>query len=101
MRLRHTMRFVGILNPIIRVAASHRQKAMKTISHNPEAFESTYALLVRSEETRRSRFETLVYTILIICTTFAVAQFGHQTFIVPSGIARISTTVPAVSQHRV
>ncbi len=83
------------------MAASHRQKAMKTTVANPETFESTYALLVRSEETRRNRFETLVYTILIVCTTFAVAQFGHQTFIAPSGIARVSTTLPAASQHGV
>jgi hypothetical protein len=73
---------------------------MKTIA-NRETFESTYALLVRSEETRRSRFEMLVYTVLIVCTTFAVAQFGHQTFIAPSGKAHVSTTMPAVSQHGV
>jgi hypothetical protein len=66
---------------------------MKTIDTNPETFESTYALLLRSEETRRSRFETLVYAILIVCTTFAVAQFGHQTFIAPSGIARVSAGI--------
>jgi hypothetical protein len=69
---------------------------MKTIATSPETFESTYALLVRSEETRRSRFEMLVYTILIVCTTFAVAQFGHQTFIAPPGIARVSTSAAHV-----
>ena len=68
---------------------------MKTNVINPETFESTYALLVRSEETRRSRFEALVYTILIVCTTFAVAQFGHQTFVAPTGKAHLSTTLPA------
>ena len=66
---------------------------MKTTVANPETFESTYALLVRSEETRRSRFETLVYTILIVCTTFAVAQFGHQTFIAPTSVAHVSTAL--------
>ena len=74
---------------------------MKTIATNGEQFESTYALLVRSEEKQRSRFEILVYTVLIVCTTFAVAQFGHQTFIAPSGIARVLTTLPAASQHGV
>ncbi len=73
---------------------------MKTNVTNPETFESTYALLVRSEETRRSRFEALVYTILIVCTTFAVAQFGHQTFVAPTGKGHVSTTVVA-SQHGV
>jgi hypothetical protein len=71
---------------------------MKTAIANQETFESTYALLVRSEETRRSRFETLVYTVLIVCTTFAVAQFGHQTFIAPSGKTHVSITVAAASQ---
>ena len=36
---------------------------MKTTSTNPETFESTYALLLRSEEKQRSRFETLIYKI--------------------------------------
>jgi hypothetical protein len=71
---------------------------MKTTATNPEAFESTYALLVRSEETQRSRFEMLVYTILIVCTTFAVAQFGRQTFVTPSGIAHDSTS-SATAHH--
>jgi hypothetical protein len=74
---------------------------MKTIATSHEIFESTYALIMRSEEKQRSRFEMLVYTILIVCTTFAVAQFGHQTFIAPSGKAHVSTTVPAVSQQGV
>ena len=73
---------------------------MKTNLTNSEAFESTYALLVRSEETQRSRFEALVYTILIVCTTFAIAQFGRQTFVAPAGKGHISTTVLA-SQHGV
>ena len=63
---------------------------MKTISTNPEAFESTYALLVRSEE--KQRVETLIYTLLIVSTIFAVLQFGRQAAMMPSSIA-VSTTV--------
>jgi hypothetical protein len=74
---------------------------MKTISTNPEAFESTYALLVRSEEKQRSRFETLVYTLLIVSTMFAVAQFGRQAVMMPSSIAHMSKTVSAAAQHGV
>ena len=74
---------------------------MKTISTNPEEFESTYALLMRSEEKQRSRFETLVYTLLIVSTTFAVAQFGRQAVMMPSSITRVSTTVSAAAQHGV
>jgi hypothetical protein len=87
------------MNPIGRVAASHRQRAMKTTSHYPEAFESTYALLVRSEEKQRSRFETLIYTLLIVSTTFAVAQFGHQAAMMPRNIAHIATAVSASPPH--
>lgn len=74
---------------------------MKTNPGNEEQFESTYALLVRSEEPRRSGFEMLVYTILIACTTFAVAQFGRQTFIKPPAVGHLSTTVRADSQRGV
>jgi hypothetical protein len=74
---------------------------MKTIASNVEQFESTYALLVRSQQTQRSRFETLVYTILIACTTFAVVQFGRQTFIAPSGVAHVSGSIRAGAEHGV
>ena len=72
---------------------------MKTTSTNPETFESTYALLVRSEEKQRSRFETLVYTVLIVSTIFAVLQFGRQATMMPSSIARVSTTLSAPARH--
>ena len=38
---------------------------------NKTPFESTYALLVRSEEKQRSRFEIFIYMLLIVSTTFA------------------------------
>jgi hypothetical protein len=62
---------------------------MKAFPTNDEAFESTYALLVRSEEKQRSRFETLVYTLLIASTVFAVSQFGHQALTMPSSISHV------------
>ena len=72
---------------------------MNAISTYPEAFESTYALLVRSEEKKRSRFETLIYTLLIVSTTFAISQFGRQAATMPSSIARVSATASAAVQH--
>jgi len=72
---------------------------MKTISTNPKAFESTYALLVRSEEKQRSRFETLIYTLLILSAMFAVSQFGRQAAMMPSSIARVSMATTAAAQH--
>jgi hypothetical protein len=87
------------LNPNGRVGASHRQIAMKTTSTSPEIFESTYALLLRSEEKQRSRFETLIYTVLAVSTIFAVLQFGREAAMMPSSIAHVSTTVSAPAQH--
>jgi hypothetical protein len=72
---------------------------MKTISTDPQAFESTYALLVRSEEKQRSRLETLIYTLLIVSTMFAVSQFGREAVLMPSSIARVSTGATAAAQH--
>jgi hypothetical protein len=71
---------------------------MKTTATNPEIFESTYALIMRSEEKQRSRFEILVYTVLVASTTFAVAQFGRQATLMPSSIAHVSTIVPATER---
>jgi hypothetical protein len=74
---------------------------MKTTATNPETFESTYALLVRSEEKQRSRFETLAYTLLIVSTMFAVAQFARQAVKMPPNIVHVATVVPGVPQHGV
>jgi hypothetical protein len=93
------MKFIGNLESERLGCCISQTKAMKTISTNPEAFESTYALLVRSEEKQRSRFETLAYTLLIVSTTFAVAQFGRQAVMMPSSIARVSTIASAPAQH--
>ena len=72
---------------------------MKTTATNPEIFESTYALLLRSEEKQRSRFETLIYTVLAVSTIFAVLQFGREAAMMPSSIGHVSTAVSAPAQH--
>ena len=46
-------------------------------------FESTYALLVRSEEKKRNVLEILVYTLLILSAVFSIGQFAHQTVAFP------------------
>lgn len=74
---------------------------MKAISTGSEVFESTYALIVRSEEKQRSRFETLIYTLLIASTMFAVSQFGRQAAMMPSSIAHVSTIVSAAERSGV
>ena len=62
---------------------------MTTLSTNPQTFESTYALLVREEEKQRSRFETLVYTLLIFSAVFAVSVFGRQAMTMPTKIGHV------------
>jgi hypothetical protein len=74
---------------------------MKTISTSPEPFESTYALLMRSEEKQRSRFETLIYVVLIVSTMFAISQFGRQAAIMPPGTVRVPTVATDAGHHGV
>jgi hypothetical protein len=56
---------------------------------NPETslnnkFESTYALLVRSEEKSRSQLEMVVYVLLVLSAVFSIWQFAHQSVILPT-----------------
>ena len=46
-------------------------------------FESTYALLVRSEEKSRNVLEILVYALFILSAIFSIWQFALQTFSSP------------------
>jgi hypothetical protein len=48
-----------------------------------ENFESTYALLVRSEEKNRSLLETIVYALLILSAVFSIWEFVHQNVAFP------------------
>ena len=73
---------------------------MKTIATNEEPFESTYALIVRSEEKQRSRFETLIYTLLVVSSLLALSQFGREAATLPMSVARDSVTRLAVAGPR-
>jgi hypothetical protein len=46
-------------------------------------FESTYALLVRSEEKKRNVLEIVVYALFILSAVFSIWQFAHQTVAFP------------------
>jgi hypothetical protein len=67
---------------------------MKSISTD-KTFESTYALIVRSEEKQRNRLETLVYALLVITTLLSLSQFGRQAMALPPNIAHTSTHLSA------
>ena len=60
---------------------------MKNNTLSAEGFESTYALLVRSEEKERSIFEGAVYLVFILSAVFSIWQVAHQPIVVPTSIA--------------
>jgi len=60
-------------------------------------FESTYTLLVRSEEKGRGILETLVYAIFILCVVLSIWQFAQSPIKIPAaGIERCVACEPTV-----
>ena len=51
---------------------------MKTKQPNNNVEESTYALLVCSEDKKRALFETIVYGLVILSALAAILQFADQ-----------------------
>lgn len=51
---------------------------MKHTTLSAEGFESTYALIVRSEEKERNLFEGAVYLVLILSAVVSIWQAAHQ-----------------------
>lgn len=47
-------------------------------------FESTYALLVRSEEKGRGILEVVLYVILILSAMFSISQFAQHSVKIPA-----------------
>ena len=58
-----------------------------------EGFESTYALLVRSEEKDRSLFEDAAYLIFILSAVFSIWLVMHQPVELPKGPVIHTTSV--------
>ena len=56
---------------------------MKNETHSAEGFESTYALLVRSEEKDRSLFEGAVYFAVVLSALFSIWQVAKQPVALP------------------
>jgi hypothetical protein len=74
-------------------STNSNMKTMNPTQHE----ESTYALLVRSEEEERSLPETITYLLLIACTAFAVWQSAQQPFKVPYVGVRQSAPIAQVA----
>jgi len=58
--------------------------------------ESTYALIVRSEEKSRSVLEVVLYACLILSAIFTIWQFAHQPVVLPAAGLSPSTDIATV-----
>jgi hypothetical protein len=81
-------------------------KLTNTIDQPEGKHESTYALLMRSEEKRRNVLELVIYPVLFIVAMVTIVEFALQAVELPSAntAARITTTsglpARAEDQHR-
>jgi hypothetical protein len=76
-------------NTCINPAIPESDRADEEITH-----ESTYAMLVRSEEKERTVLETVVYFLVVLSTIAAIWQFAHQPFALPlETVSTVSTAV--------
>jgi hypothetical protein len=57
---------------------------MKTNEPNNKREESTYSLIMRSEENKRSLFEIVVYGVIILSAVAAILEFGEDLFWFPA-----------------
>jgi hypothetical protein len=77
----------------LRKGAASTTKHMKHNTLSAEGFESTYALLVRSEEKERGIFESATYLIVILSAVFSIWSAAKQSGEVPLGEVRHTTSV--------
>jgi hypothetical protein len=74
---------------------------MKNQTHSAEGFESTYALIVRSEEKERGIFEGAVYFAVVLSALFSIWQVAKQPLALPlTTIHTTSISQPANPNHR-
>jgi hypothetical protein len=73
---------------------------MKTQITTADSFESTYALLVRSEENNRSIFEGAVYFAVVLSALFSIWQVAKQPVEVPRAIHTTSISQSATTTQR-
>ena len=73
---------------------------MKNSTHSAEGFESTYALIVRSEEKERNLFEGAVYLALILSAIVSLWQAAHQRVDIVRTSASTSIAQTAETNHR-
>ncbi len=62
--------------------------------------ESTYALIIRSEERNRSLLEVVLYAFFILSAIVSFWQFAHQPVSIPAAGLSPSTPLQSVSTDR-
>jgi len=74
---------------------------MKHTTETPQGFESTYALIIRSEERERGVTEGAVFLLFMLSVLFSIWQVAQQPITLPtdgiihtSSFARSATTQP-------
>jgi hypothetical protein len=77
----------------LRKGAASTKKYMKHDTLSAEGFESTYALLVRSEEKERGMFESAAYLIVILSAVFSIWNAAQQSGELPLGEVKHTTSV--------
>ncbi len=77
---------------------------MKYETPTVEEFESTYALILRSEKEERSVSESVIYLLLILSALFSIWEVAHQPFQVPTNLimrsAPLTQMAEAAPQHQ-
>lgn|SRR5438270_5307875 len=69
------------------------------LDNSNEGEESTYTLLVRSEEPKRGIFETIIYSLMILSAIAAILQFAHQRDSLPLAGLPESAAVHPISSN--
>jgi hypothetical protein len=72
-----------------------------TIDQPEDQHESTYSLLVRSEEKSRNLLEMVIYPLLIIGAIIAIRQFVMQPMELPLGHTKAAVSVTSGQKLRV
>ena len=74
---------------------------MKNQTHSAEGFESTYALIIRSEEKERGIFEGAVYFAVVLSALFSIWQVARQPIALPlTSVHTTSISQSANTNHR-
>ena len=66
---------------------------MKSNTQSCAGFESTYALIVRSEEKERGIFEGAAYLVVVLSALFSIWQVARQPIALPEGPVLHTTSV--------